>query len=86
MIDDAKLMEIDETYTGSQGRTLFQRMFSKIGEGSMRGAVFNLCCIAIGAGMRISRLFDSAQSILAVRNWDWHNLVANGSWIRVLES
>ena len=50
MEDESAIMDVDENYTNSTGKTLTQRLFSKIGQGSLRGAIFNLCCIAIGAG------------------------------------
>ena len=85
MIDDSKLMEIDESYSGTKGRTLYQRMFSKIGEGSMRGAIFNLCCIAIGAGTALTRLLDSPQSLVVMRYRNRHYITADGRWICILE-
>ena len=50
MIDNAELMDVDESFSASPGRSLMDRIFHKVRKGSLRGAIFNLCCIAIGAG------------------------------------
>lgn len=49
-MDQDDVLITNEEYSGSNNRTIWQRAFSPISHGSIRGSVFNLCCIAIGAG------------------------------------
>jgi amino acid permease len=49
-MDQDDVLITNEDYSGSNNRTIWQRAFSPISHGSIRGSVFNLCCIAIGAG------------------------------------
>ena len=37
--------------SGDMRRTFYQRTFSKVGPGSLRGSIFSLCASAIGSGV-----------------------------------
>ena len=55
-MDSEDALIIDENYSGTEQRNIWQRTFSPIKHGGIRGSVFNLCCIAIGAGIHFIRL------------------------------
>lgn len=48
---------------GDMRRTFFNRTFSKVGKGSVRGSIFSLCACAIGSGVL------SLPYVLALNGW-----------------
>jgi len=83
---------VDEEYSGSANRTLWQRAFSPIKSGGIRSSVINLCCTSIGVGcltlpyvLKLSGFITGIILLICcafIAYWSLNNLVLTSKQVK----